>query len=98
MFVKIIKSYRDIIAICDYELLGKKFEQGKFQLDIKESFYHGEDMTEEKTINIIKKMQKEDAIFNIVGKNSVGAAIKAGLISKTGIKKIQGIPFAMVLM
>ena len=42
MLVNIIKSYREVVAICDSELLGKCFEEGIFQLDIKESFYKGE--------------------------------------------------------
>lgn len=98
MFVRIIKSYRDVVAICDSELLGKKFEEGMFQLDVKEGFYKGEEMNDSKTKDIILKMSEEDATFNIVGKKSVELAINTGIISKNGIKKIQGIPFAMVLV
>ena len=98
MIVKIIKYYRDIVAICDSELLGKKFEEGKLQLDVKESFFNGEETDEEKAIEIMQDMEKEDALFNIIGEESVNAALKAGIIKKEGIKKIQGIPFALVLL
>ena len=98
MFVNVIKTYRDIVSICDSRLLGKRFEEGKFQLDIKESFYKGREASEEETIEIIKDMSREDATFNIVGKESVNAALKAGLISKEGIKEIQGVPFALILL
>ena len=98
MIVKIIKSYRDIVAICDSELLGKKFEEGKLQLDVKESFFNGEETDKEKAIEIMQDMEKEDALFNIIGEESVNAALKAGIIKKEGIKKIQGIPFALVLL
>jgi len=98
MFVKVAKSYRDIIAVCDSNLIGKRFEEGKFQLDVKESFFRGEETSVEKTIEILKNMSKEDAIFNIVGKESIDTALKAGIISEQGIKKIQGIPFALVLL
>jgi hypothetical protein len=98
MLVKVIRSYRDIVSICDSELLGKIFEEGKLQLDIKESFYKGEELSEQKTLEIIEKMSAEDATFNIVGEKSVKTALKAGIISKEGISKIQDIPFAMVLM
>ena len=98
MFVKITKSCRDIVAICDSDLIGKKFEEGKFQLNVKENFYKGEEIPEEKTIDIIQKMSQEDATFNIVGEKSVNCALKAGIISKESIKKIQGIPFAFVLL
>jgi len=98
MFVRIIKSYRDVVAICDSDLLGKIFEEGQFQLDVKEGFYKGEEMNEEETKEIILKMVAEDATFNIVGKKSISIAINAGLITKEGIKTIQGIPFTLVLI
>jgi len=98
MFVKIIKAYRNTIAICDSDLLGKKFEEGKFQLDVKESFFGGDEISGEKLIEIIKKMSGEDATFNIIGEKSIEIALKAGIISQNGIKKIQGIPFALVLL
>ncbi len=98
MFVRIINTYRDVVAICDSELLGKKFEDEKFQLDIKESFYSGDKKTEEEVIEIMKDMLKEDAIFNIVGEKSTKTALKAGIIDKKSIGKIQGIPFALILM
>ncbi len=98
MLVRIIKTYRDVVVICDSELIGKKFEEGKFQLDIKESFFKGEETSEEQAIQIIKKMSKEDATFNIVGEKSVDCALKAEIITNEGIKKIQGVPFALVLL
>jgi len=98
MFVNVIKTYRDVVAICDSELLGKKFEQGKFQLDVKKNFYKGKEVSEEKAIEIMKDMAKEDATFNIVGEQSINVALKVGIISKEGIKKIQNIPFALVLL
>ncbi len=97
MFVNIIKSYRDVVVICDKELLGKKFEEGKFQLDIKENFYKGKEVDEGASIEIMKKMSAEDATFNIVGEKSINAALKAGIISIKEIGKIKGIPFAMIL-
>ena len=98
MYLKIIKSYRDIVAVCDSSVLGKRFESGNFQLDLKESFYKGELVSEEKAIETMKKMAAEDATFSIAGKKSVAAAIKAGIITKESIGKIQGIPFALVLL
>lgn len=98
MIVRIIKSHRDVVAVCDSDLLGKKFEEGNIQLDLKESFYGKEDFPEEQAIVLMRKMEKEDATFNIVGKDSIKAALKAGVINKEGIKRIQGIPFALVLL
>ncbi|VVB82412.1 Uncharacterised protein [uncultured archaeon] len=98
MLVRVIKSTRDIVVVCDSDLIGKKFDDGKFQLDIKENFYNGEEMSESEAILIMNRMQREDATFNIVGKKAINAALKTGIINKAGIKTIQGIPFALVLL
>ena len=98
MIIRIIKTYRDVVTLCDKELLGKCFEEGEFQLDIKESFYKGDETTEEEAIILLQNMSNEDATFNIVGKKSVNTALKAGVISQEGVGKIKGIPFALILM
>lgn len=98
MKVKIHNSYRDVISICDSNLVGEKFEQDNFQLDVKQNFFDGEEINEEKLIKMMQLMKIEDATFNIVGKNSVNTAIKAGIISKEETKTIQNIPFALVLL
>lgn len=98
MIVKIIKSHRDIVTICDDNLIGKRFEEGKFQLDIKESFFQGKEMNEEETIKVIVKMFADDATFYIIGEESVKTAIKSGLIDEEEVKRIQGIPFSLLLL
>ena len=98
MFVNIIKSYRDVVAICDKELLGKKFDEGKFQLDVKENFYKGEEKSEQEVEQIIRHMFQEDATFNIVGKKSIALALKLQIISQESIKEINNIPYSLVLV
>ncbi len=101
MIVNIINSYRDIITIADKELIGKQFFEEKKQLDVKESFYGGEN-SEEKTLEEVKEIIfdwiKEDATFNIVGKKSIEVAKEMKLIPEEGIGKIDGIPYAMILL
>ena len=97
MLVKIHKSYRDVVAVCDNSLVGKKFEEGEFQLDVKESFFSGEDMKKEEAEELLKSLLAEDSTFNIVGEESVSTAKKAGIITDSHIKKISGIPFALIL-
>ena len=43
MLVKIHKSYRDVVAICDSRLLGNKFEQGNMQIDLTGEFFNGDE-------------------------------------------------------
>lgn len=98
MFVNVIKSYRDVVAVCDSELLGKRFEEGKFQLDIKENFFRGKESPKEEVSEIMKNMKLEDSTFNIVGEESIKTALEAGIITKKSIGKIDNIPFALVLI
>jgi len=98
MFIKIHKSYRDVVAICDNNLVGNIFEEGENQLEVKENFYKGDEVSEQELENLIEKMSCEDATFNIVGKDSVRVALKHGIINQEGIKEIEGIPFTLVLM
>jgi len=98
MLVKIHDSYRVTVAICDSDLIGKTFEEGVKQIKIHENFFKGEEKTEKEVLEIMEKGSAEDYTFNIVGPKSIDIAIKAGLIQKSGIKKIQGIPIALVLL
>jgi len=98
MLVKIHEAYRKIIAVCDEELLGKKFTQGKMQLDVKESFYNGESMNEDDLVLMLQEADRDDSTFNFVGEKSVKAGIKANVINKKGVIKVQGIPHALGLL
>jgi uncharacterized protein len=98
MLLKIHKSYRDVVAVCDSDLIGKRFEEGRFQLDVKESFYNGEEIPEERVVQILKRMFIEDATFNIVGKDSVKAAVQAGIIDESAVGEVQGVQFALILL
>ena len=101
MYINIIESYRRVVAICDSEILGKKFEEGKKQLDVKESFYKGETgkkVEEQELLELIGKNKLEDATFNIVGEKSIQACIKIGLIGQESVAKISEIPYSLVLI
>jgi len=98
MFLKLHKSYRTVVAVCDSDLLGKKFEEGNKQLDVRESFYKGEEKTYEEVVELMKFQSGEDATFNIVGQESVNAAKEAGIINDGSITYMDGIPYALVLL
>ncbi len=98
MQIKIHNSYRTIVALADTDLIGKTFEEGIKQIEIKSGFFQGEEKSKEEIIKILKDMQKEDSTFNIVGKESIECALKAGIIKKEGIINIDNIPVALVLL
>ena len=98
MYIKIHKSYRNVVAICDADIVGKYFEEGKCQLDLRENFYKEKKVSKEQAIKTLQEQSNEDSTFNIVGEKSVDAAIEAGIISKESISTINKIPFALVLL
>lgn len=98
MWVKIHKSYRTTVAICDESILGKKFEEGIKQLDVRESYFKGIQMEKPELIQLIRLEAKEDSTFNIVGAESVKVAVEAGLIEKNTWKRVKGVPFVLVLV
>lgn len=98
MIVKIHEAYRNVVSICDKELVGQKFEDENKQLDLSVPFFKGEEKTAEEVLQIIEDQKREDATFNIVGKRACEIALNLGLITKSGITTISGIPVALVLL
>lgn len=98
--IKIHQSSRKIVAVSDPELLGKKFVEDNMQLDLNKEFYGGEEVDEEKAIEIMKTESADDSTFNIIGEKSIATAIKVGIINDDpdAIIKIQGIPHALGLL
>lgn len=98
MLVKIHDSYRTTVAICDSDVLDKKFEEGIYQLDMTGNFFRGEEKSDEETKEIIDDFLREDATFNIVGEKACKLALSCGLIEKSAIIRIQSVPVALVLI
>jgi hypothetical protein len=98
MYLKIIDSTRIVVALADKDLVGQKFFEGKKQLDVKESFYKGEEMPVEKLKETLHKLKEEDATFNIVGEKSIELAIREGLIEKENVLTIDKIPYSFIFL
>jgi hypothetical protein len=96
--VKIHRSYRTVVAICDSDILGKKFEDEKRQLDLRENFYKEQEVDEKKIRKIMQMQSREDATFNIVGKNSIKISVEEQIFPEEAISNITGIPFALKLI
>jgi hypothetical protein len=85
-----------MIAMCDEELLGKVFKEGKLELnlDTYSEFYKGDLLREEEASTFINVDELHTA--NIVGKRSVGIVIKKGLVRNGQVAKISGVPFVHI--
>lgn len=98
LVAKVHNSYRVVVALCDAELIGKRFEEDIRELDVRASFFKEQEMEYKQAVELLKKYATEDATFNIVGKRSIEAAQEAGLIDKDNVLTIQNIPFTLILL
>jgi len=92
--IKIYKRGNDLlVGACDEKLLGKKFEDGKLQIEVTRDFYGGQKIKPEGLV----KYLKEATIVNLVGSETIKCAIDIGLIDPDCVIKIKGIPHAQMV-
>ncbi len=81
-----------VIAICDKNLLGR--EIGKdFKLKVKEEFYGGEVIDDNRAVELMKK----STMGNLLGKEIIKLALEKKFITKENIIFIDDIPHAQFL-
>lgn len=94
----VAKVYRTanglLLSVCDQELLGKRFKEGKVQLDLTSDFYRGEVVSEEK----LGELMRVARIINIVGKKSIKVAVEMKILDKKNIIYIKGVPHAQIVV
>ncbi|TES84090.1 MAG: DUF424 family protein [Hadesarchaea archaeon] len=91
--LKVIRTQDEVlVVVCDSELLGKKFNQGKLKLEVKESFYRGAEASVEECLTALR----EATIANLVG-SIVRHAVKVGIIERSNVLKIQNVPHAQLV-
>lgn len=83
-----------MVAMCDSSLIDKVLVEGNVEINIKDysDFYKGQLVSEEKAIGMLKPHSLYSA--NIIGKESVDAAIKGKIILLESVKKVKGVPYA----
>ncbi len=81
-----------LVVVCDAGLLGKKFKKGDLQLDIKESFYRGDEASVEECIAALRGA----TIANLVG-SIVEHAVKAGIIKRENTIYFEKVPHAQLV-
>lgn len=81
-----------LVAACDSALLGKKINECKVEFTVSKHFYGGELVDIEKMLKVLKMA----TIANIVGDECVNAALSAGLIDESIVKKIKNVPHAQI--
>ncbi len=95
MIVKIHKrENRTVVAVCDSDLVGRKFEEGERQLDLTGDFYKGEERDDKEVGDIIRNAD----IVNLVGPNAVKIGLQEEVITQDHVITIAGIPHAQAVI
>ena len=84
-----VSRFSTILAVCDRQCLGRKFESGGLILDLEthRRFYDGELVSEAAVLDALASTGN----INIVGDRAVGLACTALGIPKASAKKIGGV-------
>lgn len=94
VFVKVFKDHRyTLVAVCDSELLGETFREGKLKLEVKVDFYKGNPSSIPEALHAVD----EADIANLVGKDIVDAAVQEGLVDLSAIVQISGVPHVQIV-
>ncbi len=82
-------SGETVVTVCDSDLFGKRLREGKFKLEVKESFYEGDEASFEECLEALD----EATIGNLVG-SIVEKAIEAGYVNPDNVLEIEGVSHA----
>jgi len=83
---------KSILAICDKDLIGKEFEDGKIFFRASEKFYGNQEFSEKEII----EMALESDSINVFGNKSSELLEREGLISENNVIIIAGIKHAQL--
>lgn len=81
-----------LLAAADKELISRKFSEGALRLDVRASFYEGEDASEALLLNRLSIC----SMANLVGEKTIAIAAREGFIDRDCVIIIDGIPHAQL--
>jgi len=79
-----------LLVITDADIVGKKFEEGRLQLDLSKEFYQGEEKNKKEVLLLIETAQH----LHLTGKEAVSLGVTAEIIEKKKILWVKNIPHA----
>lgn len=95
MFLRIHRSMsnKEIVGICDRELIGQTLTEGDVSVEITESFFGNEPVSEEVIIRVLNTSDN----ISLFGKRCIDLAIDKGILEKESCRIIAGVPCATII-
>jgi len=85
-----------LVSVCDPDCLGETYTDGDISLEVTEEFYAGEDAVDAEAEAVVDALQGA-TVGNLVGEESVGVAVDAGIIDADRVLDIDGVEHAQLL-
>jgi len=93
MYIKIYETEVSVlVAVCDRDLIGKTYMDSGLKLEVTEEFFKGELVD----VARVQTALLQATTANIVGEQSVAAAISCGAIEPECVIIIGGVPHAQM--
>jgi hypothetical protein len=94
VFLRVFKdARRTLVAVCDSNILGETFREGRLKLEVKEDFYKG-------VLSSIPEALREISsadIANLAGNSIVDAAVQEGFVDPSAIVRIGGVSHVQIV-
>lgn len=84
---------KEVVGICDKELLGTTLTEGDLNIVISPGFFGGEEAGEEEILAVLQKYGN----INMFGERCTSIAIQHGFIDHASCRMIAGVPHAVIL-
>ena len=82
-----------LIVVTDADIIGKKFEEERLQLDLTKKFYQGEPKNKEEVKEIMMKARH----LHLTGKGAVAIGVEMELVNPKKIIFIDKVPHAEIM-
>ena len=81
-----------ILNICDTNLVDKIIKDGETEIKISSNYYNENTIDEIEAEHLLEKCTSA----NMVGEKTISLALKLGVGSEAGVRRIDGIPFLLI--
>lgn len=95
MFLRIHRPMdnKEVVGICDRELIGQTLTEGDVSVQITESFFGNQPASEEEIIRVLNTSDN----ISIFGKRCIELAIDKGLLERESCRIVAGVPYATII-
>lgn len=96
IIISLKNTERGILLVAtDKNIMGRKFEEGKYQLDLTKEFYNGMDLKDEEELS---RLAQSSRYLHLTGKEAVSWGIEEGFVQEKRVLTIESVPHAEVVI